>query len=83
MGRGAIRFYLPLNVQLPNPFFSQAVIVAKDVAARNRLQAKLEKALRRSFQASSVNLSAGAWPAGGLALAVSRERPRRLICMDV
>ena len=31
VGRGAIRFYLPLNVQLPNPFFSQAVIVAKDV----------------------------------------------------
>jgi multidrug efflux pump subunit AcrB len=49
VGRGAIRFYLPLNVQLPNPFFSQAVIVAKDVAARNRLQAKLEKALAEDF----------------------------------
>ena len=49
VGRGAIRFYLPLNVQLPNPFFSQAVIVAKDVAARNRLQAKLEKALAEEF----------------------------------
>jgi multidrug efflux pump subunit AcrB len=34
VGRGAIRFYLPLNVQLPNNFFSQAVVVAKDVAAR-------------------------------------------------
>jgi multidrug efflux pump len=45
IGRGAIRFYLPLNVQLPNNFFSQAVVVAKDVAARERLQAKLEKAL--------------------------------------
>jgi hypothetical protein len=30
-GRGAIRFYLPLDVQLPNDFFSQLVIVAKDV----------------------------------------------------
>jgi multidrug efflux pump subunit AcrB len=49
VGRGAIRFYLPLNVQLPNPFFSQAVIVAKDVAARNRLQTKLEKALAEDF----------------------------------
>ena len=49
VGRGAIRFYLPLNVQLPNPFFSQAVIVAKDVPARNRLQAKLEKALAEDF----------------------------------
>lgn len=49
VGRGAIRFYLPLNVQLPNPFFSQAVVVAKDVAARNRLQMKLEKALSLEF----------------------------------
>ena len=32
VGRGAIRFYLPLDVQLPNDFFAQAVIVAKDVA---------------------------------------------------
>ena len=38
VGRGAIRFYLPLNVQLPNDFFSQVVIVAKDVAARERLR---------------------------------------------
>jgi multidrug efflux pump subunit AcrB len=43
VGRGAIRFYLPLDVQLANDFFSQAVVVAKDVAARDRLQAKLEK----------------------------------------
>ena len=45
VGRGAIRFYLPLNVQLANDFFSQAVVVAKDVAARERLQARLEKEL--------------------------------------
>ena len=43
IGRGAIRFYLPLDVKLPNDFFSQAVVVAKDVAARDRLQAKLRK----------------------------------------
>jgi len=43
IGRGAIRFYLPLDVKLPNAFFSQAVVVAKDVAARDRLQAKIEK----------------------------------------
>jgi multidrug efflux pump subunit AcrB len=49
VGRGAIRFYLPLNVQLPNYFFSQAVVVAKDVAARERLHAKLEKALADDF----------------------------------
>jgi multidrug efflux pump len=49
VGRGAIRFYLPLNVQLPNSFFSQAVIVAKDVAARDRLQKKLQDSLARDF----------------------------------
>ena len=37
VGRGAIRFYLPLDVQLPNDFFAQVVVVAKDVAARERL----------------------------------------------
>jgi multidrug efflux pump subunit AcrB len=40
---------LPLNVQLPNSFFSQAVVVAKDVAARERLHAKLEKVLADDF----------------------------------
>jgi len=49
VGRGAIRFYLPLDVQLPNNFFTQAVIVAKDVAARERLRSKLEKALANDF----------------------------------
>lgn len=49
VGRGAIRFYLPLNVQLPNAFFSQAVIVAKDVEARDRLQKKLQDALAKDF----------------------------------
>ena len=49
VGRGAIRFYLPLNVQLPNDFFSQTVIVAKDVAGRDRLQAKLAKVLAENF----------------------------------
>ncbi len=49
VGRGAIRFYLPLDVQLPNDFFAQAVIVAKDVKARERLQLQLEKILATDF----------------------------------
>ena len=53
IGRGAIRFYLPLNVQLPNSFFSQAVIVAKDVPARERLKAKLERRSPRIFRPPS------------------------------
>ena len=35
VGRGAIRFILPLDVQLANPFFAQVVIVAKDIEARD------------------------------------------------
>ena len=49
VGRGAIRFYLPLNVQMPNDFFAQHVIVAKSVAARDRLQKKLEALLEKDF----------------------------------
>ncbi|WGD32307.1 efflux RND transporter permease subunit [Ancylobacter sp. WKF20] len=49
VGQGAIRFYLPLNAQLPNDFFGQAVVVAKDVAARQRLEAKLATLLADEF----------------------------------
>ncbi len=49
VGRGAIRFYLPLDARLPNDFFSQAVIVARDVPARERLQKKLEALLAKDF----------------------------------
>ena len=49
VGRGAIRFYLPLNVQLANPFFTQAVVVAKTVEGRDRLQVKLDRLLAEDF----------------------------------
>jgi multidrug efflux pump subunit AcrB len=49
VGRGAIRFYLPLNVQLPSDFFTQTVIVAKDTPARERLRTRLELALAEQF----------------------------------
>ncbi len=49
VGRGAIRFYLPLNVQLAHDFFSQFVVVSKSVDGRNRLHKKLEKALAEQF----------------------------------
>ncbi len=49
VGRGAIRFILTLDVQLANPFFGQFVIVAKDLEARERLQARLEKVLAEQF----------------------------------
>jgi multidrug efflux pump subunit AcrB len=49
VGRGAIRFYLPLNVQLPNDFFTQIVVIAKDVVARERLHSRLDKLLAEEF----------------------------------
>jgi multidrug efflux pump subunit AcrB len=49
VGRGVIRFYLPLDVQLSNDFFSQFVVVAKDIAARERLRKKLARALDADF----------------------------------
>ena len=57
VGRGAIRFYLPLNVQLPNPFFAQAVVVAKDLEARKRLQPRLEKLLAEEFPAAVTRVA--------------------------
>ncbi len=52
VGRGAIRFYLPLNVQLALPFFTQAVVVAKDLPGRERLHRRLEATLAEDFPAA-------------------------------
>lgn len=49
VGRGAIRFYLPLNVQLNFPFFGQIVVVTKSIEARERLQPRLEQILAEQF----------------------------------
>jgi multidrug efflux pump subunit AcrB len=45
VGRGSPRFWLGLNPVLPNPNFAQIVIVTKDLEARERVKARLEKAL--------------------------------------
>ena len=57
VGRGAIRFYLPLNVELPNDFFAQAVVVATDLPARLRLEKKLETALANDFPGAVTSVS--------------------------
>jgi multidrug efflux pump len=49
VGEGAVRFYLPLNVQLPNDFFAQLVVVTKGLKQRERVKAKLEQALANQF----------------------------------
>jgi multidrug efflux pump subunit AcrB len=45
VGQGSPRFWLGLNPVLPNPNFAQIVIVTKDLAARERVKARLEKVL--------------------------------------
>jgi multidrug efflux pump subunit AcrB len=57
VGRGAIRFYLPLNVQLNNDFFTQSIVVAKDVAARERLHALLETKLAEELPSVVARIS--------------------------
>jgi multidrug efflux pump subunit AcrB len=49
VGQGAIRFYLPLDVQLPNDSFGQAVVVTKGLEQRERVKARLEQALETEF----------------------------------
>jgi multidrug efflux pump subunit AcrB len=45
VGQGSPRFWLGLNPQLPNESFAEIVIVAKNVEARERIKAKIEKAV--------------------------------------
>jgi multidrug efflux pump subunit AcrB len=57
IGQGAIRFYLPLDVQLPSPHFSQFVVIAKDVDARDRLQPRLQALLAEEFPEAVARVS--------------------------
>ncbi len=43
IGKGSPRFWLGLNPQLPDTAYAEIVIVAKDVEARERIKARLEK----------------------------------------
>ena len=49
IGQGAIRFYLPLDQQLENPYYAQLVIVSKGLEERGALIARLQKRLREDF----------------------------------
>ncbi|HEY0352201.1 MAG TPA: efflux RND transporter permease subunit, partial [Enterovirga sp.] len=54
VGQGAIRFYLPLDQQLANPFFGQIVIETKSLEARDRVQARLEAFALDNFVGTDV-----------------------------
>ena len=49
VGQGAIRFYLPIDVALPNDFFAQSVVVTKGLRQREQVRARLEQALATRF----------------------------------
>ncbi|HZT46465.1 MAG TPA: efflux RND transporter permease subunit [Hyphomicrobiaceae bacterium] len=83
VGQGAIRFYLPLDAQLANDFFAQAVVVTKGYKVRPQVQARLEKAFADVFdnvltRVSPLELGPPVgWPlkfrVSGPDLAVTRE----------
>ncbi|QDO97896.1 efflux RND transporter permease subunit [Ferrovibrio terrae] len=49
VGAGAPRFYLPLDIQLPNDNFAQVVVLTKGDAERERVREKLVKAFQDDF----------------------------------
>lgn len=49
VGGGAIRFYLPMDVLQDNENTAQLVVVAKDLAARDRLKQQLHEILTQQF----------------------------------
>lgn len=57
VGQGAIRFYLPLDVQLANDYFAQAVVVTKSYEVREAVRARLEKVLNENFSDLNTRVS--------------------------
>lgn len=49
IGSGAVRFYLPLNQQLENANFAQAIVLTKSYDVRDQVKARLEKVLAEEF----------------------------------
>ena len=49
IGEGAIRFYLPLDQQLQNPYYAQLIIVSKGLEQREALAQRLRDKLRTDF----------------------------------
>jgi multidrug efflux pump len=54
--QGAIRFYLPLDVALPNDFFAQSVVVTKGLKERDQVRARLEQAAAVQFPAAVARI---------------------------
>ena len=56
IGQGAIRFYLPLDQQLQNPYYAQLVIVSKGLEERAGMMERLQKLLREEFVGIGTNV---------------------------
>jgi multidrug efflux pump len=54
--QGAIRFYLPLDVALPNDFFAQSVVITKGLKERDQVRARLEQAVAERLPAAVVRV---------------------------
>ncbi len=57
IGQGAIRFYLPLDVQLTNDYFAQAVVVTKGLKVRDGVRERLERVLNEQFSDLNTRVS--------------------------
>ncbi|AMO49323.1 RND transporter, hydrophobe/amphiphile efflux-1 family [Enterobacter sp. FY-07] len=57
VGSGAVRFYLPMDVLRENENTAQLVVVAKDLAARDRLREQLSTLLDRHFSDITTRVS--------------------------
>jgi multidrug efflux pump subunit AcrB len=57
VGQGAVRFYLPLDTQLANDFFAQAVVVTSGYEQRDAVEARLETALSTALDDTLVRIS--------------------------
>ena len=66
VGQSAVRFLLTLDVQPPNAYYGQTVILTKDLEARERVRAKIAEVLKKDFVGMDpyVNLLALGPPAG-------------------
>ena len=53
VGQGSPRFWLGLNPQLPNEAFAEIVIVANDTEARERVKARIERAVSQGALAAA------------------------------
>lgn len=56
VGRGAVRFYLPLDPQLPNDYFTETIVVTKGYKVRKNVLDRLEAETKKKFPEAVVRI---------------------------